>query len=291
MTTTAYKPISLNGAPIVTTQNVTFLASLLCQAVALVLTSVAITDGNNSSTIELILVLELVVSAVEATWYTVVGALYITMPQRGIPVLARYIDWFFTTPTMLLSVLFFTIWTADRACVRPADLVGTPIRAAAVAIVVVMDWFMLACGLHDELQLNWLSNTQWTGRSIGFVPFVSAFVPLFVIAEQERTVEGIVVTLLTFFTWALYGVVAIRGGVKEEHGEWRNSCYNLLDVRLEHLHSHFSLPTSHFPLPTVPSSRLSRWPTQYPSSVDRQQKRAGHRHRHRRAAHAARQGR
>ena len=66
---------------------------------------------------------------------------------------------------------------------------------------------------------------SWTGLYFGFVPFVGAFVPTAVTLGQFYTPWALLSVLLTFFTWLLYGVVAMI-----ELPIYRNAAYNVLDI-------------------------------------------------------------
>jgi len=85
----------------------------------------------------------------------------------------------------------------------------------------------LCINMNEYQQPKWRMNA---GLYLGFIPFLGVFTPVLVIVIQNFTVNGFISWLTTFFTWLLYGVVAILGAM----GYWtepaRNSAYNLLDI-------------------------------------------------------------
>ena len=220
-------------------QEMTFGISLLMQLTTLIISIVALSQGGLPNTLMTILVLELVVQIVELTWYSTVGALYL-FGRFDISIGVRYVDWAITTPTMMASLLMFVLWKADQAC---DDVLGTTSRQVALVCVIFFDLWMLFWGFvyetkiesmmrfYDRLACNVRPNS---GLFLGFVPFLGVFTPIFVVLGSSFTVAGLVSTLVTFFTWALYGVVALFGQDLGSGAMWdestRNSAYNILDI-------------------------------------------------------------
>lgn len=232
------------------TETTTFAVSVFFQLFSLVLTIVALSSYKPEA-LQTILLLELAVGATEFFWYTAVG---LRAACRGVEVSVswRYADWFLTTPTMLVSVLFYIIWEHEGECLTTAEMVnGTPARLWGIPLVVLFDWSMLAVGLVYEttwscsLRVARLADdaaaflaavatcdasdkvvTPRAGLWFGFVPFVAAFVPLVVILVESFTKEGLASLVITFAAWALYGVVAIY----VTDSEYKNAAYNLLDI-------------------------------------------------------------
>jgi hypothetical protein len=218
------------------------------QIVALGLAIAAISQAYLSDVLGLILILELVVGGVELLWYSIVGIILLTYQDASLSVSLRYLDWFVTTPTMLVSIVFFAIWDANQECATIDDLTSTPLRVAAIPIIVAADWIMLAIGVAYELKpsetlkigcgqgvtnlavritavLDSLS-CGFGGLYVGFAPFMVIFGVIFAVVAQSYTTWALVSAILTFCTWFLYGVVAIV--VKQEG--WKNAAYNILDI-------------------------------------------------------------
>ena len=223
-----------------TFQELTFVASIVMQIITLIISGIALGQGAKvPDTLMTILLLELVVQIVELIWYSSVGGLYL-FGQFDISIGARYIDWVITTPVMMTSILLFVLWDADKQC---DNVLGEGSRVAALVIIVLMDLLMLLIGFayetkvgflvrfYDMLVCNFRPNA---GLYLGFIPFLGVFIPLFVVIGTAFTAWGLVSTLVTFVTWALYGVVAILGSDMGNGPVWdeamRNSGYNLLDI-------------------------------------------------------------
>jgi len=128
----------------------------------------------------------------------------------------RYIDWFITTPVMLLSTIILMEHLND-----PTTTFGsffTDYWRESV-YVVLNNALMLAFGLASER--GWIVPRS-LALSIGFLPFVSAFA--IVLGTFARTPSSAALGASVFFVWSLYGVVAFWGRRNKNIG------YNALDV-------------------------------------------------------------
>lgn len=236
-------------------QEYTFIASIVFQLVTLIVSAIALAQGGMPSTLMTIVTLELVVQCVEIVWYSTVGGLYL-FNGWSISIAYRYLDWLITTPIMMTSILLFVLWDADKQC---DNVLGEGSRVAALIIIIVSDVLMLLVGFAYEAKVEPLMNffnmfvqpcvkacvkpskengppdgmPGWfgsVGLYLGWIPFIGVFTPLFVAVGSAFTTWGLVSALLTFFAWALYGVVAILGSVGFWDEEMRNTAYNVLDI-------------------------------------------------------------
>jgi hypothetical protein len=230
-----------------TIQEGTFITSMIFQAVTLVVSIVALVQGNMPSVLRTIVWLELIVQAVELTWYSYIAVMYLS--KGGVPISYRYFDWMITTPIMMTSILLFVLWDADKDC---DNVLGPGSRVAALVIIIVMDLLMLLVGYVYEVKdgMAWTASMRSffdmllcnmrenVGLYLGFIPFLGIFTPLFIIVGQEKTHTGwgTASVVLTFVAWLLYGVVAILGseqlvtcGLLWDE-EARNTAYNVLDI-------------------------------------------------------------
>jgi hypothetical protein len=229
-------------------QEWSFIISWLVQLAVLIVSAVALGKDHIPEVLSLVLILETVVQGVEFAWYTIVGVLYL-FGTTSIDVGYRYLDWAISTPIMLVSLMFFTLWEANR-CTRREDLLGYDgSRVAALIVVIVCDWMMLLVGasyanarpdgtgfwaslsrMYDSIVF--FTKRKGDGIFLGWIWFVGAFVPLFVIlATDHSKIGGQLAVSLSFVVWALYGVVAVgyywAGSIS---GTTANTCYNLLDL-------------------------------------------------------------
>lgn len=223
-------PGSLYWPP--TLQETTFVASIAMQLVTLVITIVALGQGDSTpEVLTIVLILELVVQVVEFLWYSSVGLGYVCL-DWSISTMYRYIDWAFTTPVMLVSIMLFSIWEADRDCTDADNVLSDGSRIAALICIILADWIMLFVGWAYESGRKTITDIidMVGGLYVGFLPFIGAFTPLFVVVGTSFSVWGLVSVLVTFLTWALYGVVAILGMWETIDEEGKNTAYNLLDI-------------------------------------------------------------
>ena len=216
-------------------QEYTFITSIVFQAITLVVSAIALAQGGMPQTLTTIVTLELVVQCVEILWYSTVGGLYL-FNGWSISIAYRYLDWMITTPIMMTSILLFVLWDADKQC---DNVLGEGSRVAALIVIIIMDLLMLLVGFGYEAKVQPLINffdmlicniREKGGLYLGFLPFFGVFTPVFIAVGSAFSVWGLVSTLLTFFAWGLYGVVAILGSEGVWNEETRNTAYNVLDI-------------------------------------------------------------
>jgi bacteriorhodopsin len=224
-----------------TLQEGTFITSMVMQFVTLVVSFIALVQGNMPPVLNVIVWLELIVQCVELVWYSWIAYRYLEGGDKTIPIHYRYFDWVITTPIMMTSITLFVLWDADKDC---DAVLNEGSRIAALVIIILMDLLMLGVGFayeskwealapfrnfYDMLLCNFRPNA---GLWLGWVPFIGVFIPLFVIIGQPKTNTGWGLTsvLLTFGAWALYGVVALLGSEGVWMDETRNTAYNVLDI-------------------------------------------------------------
>lgn len=132
----------------------------------------------------------------------------------------RYLDWFITTPLMLLTLMVYLENNSENPISSVLDFVKK--YKSIVAIVIFLNFLMLLFGLIGEL--GWMNPR--TSALIGFVPFAlyyliiyRAFVFQKPISNQKRNVY-----FYFLFVWLLYGIAALLPYV------YKNSMYNILDL-------------------------------------------------------------
>lgn len=244
-----------------TFQEWTFLLSLAAQLGVLILSGIAFGQWNTMHPIlRIVLLLETAVQGVEFCWYSTIGVLYL-WGKFHIGTDARYYDWAITTPVMLLTLMFYALWESDN-CLTTNDLVAGR-RAGYVVIIVVCDWIMLLFGyayanenarlmqlfdtvpnklfeacctkssrVYPDGSVNSTKPPKNLGIYLGWIPFVGAFTPLFVMfGEDSFKSTGRLSIGISFGAWALYGVVAVmtffHDSLTEEQA---NTAYNVLDI-------------------------------------------------------------
>jgi len=229
-------------------QEWSFVISWLVQLAVLIVSAIALQKDGIPEVLSLVLILETVVQGVEFAWYTIVGAMYL-FGTMSIDVSYRYLDWAISTPIMLVTLMFFALWEANR-CVRREDLLGFGgSRVAAFVTILACDWLMLAVGAayanatpngtglwsnlarwYDSLFL--CSNRKNAGIFLGFLFLIGAFAPLFVMmATDHFKIGGQISIILSFLAWTAYGVVAVaKEYYRSIDGLTANAFYNVLDL-------------------------------------------------------------
>jgi len=136
----------------------------------------------------------------------------------------RYIDWSITTPTMLITLIFYLIYlrykneNTDTTKLQFYNLVND--NAHTLSKIMFLNWSMLFFGYLGEVKI--LSTVS--GVLLGFVPFLMYY---YMIYEKYAVNSGPTGTKLFwyfFFFWSLYGVVALLPYFL------KNSLYNILDL-------------------------------------------------------------
>jgi hypothetical protein len=134
----------------------------------------------------------------------------------------RYIDWAFTTPTMLVTLIFYLIFLKYKDTdIAPKlnffDLFNQEFYT--IIIVFVLNWLMLLFGYLGEIKVL----PVFLGVFLGFIPFLMYY---YIIYKKYATLssDGLKIFFYFFIVWSLYGVVA---GLPYKI---KNTCYNILDL-------------------------------------------------------------
>jgi bacteriorhodopsin len=133
----------------------------------------------------------------------------------------RYYDWMITTPTMLLTFMFYLKFLADQEHNIKSDSFLTELKNKwkVVLNVLLLNWAMLLSGYLGELQtFSYLATTL-----VGFVPFILMFYIIYknfaIHTEQGKNIFWYFVGV-----WGIYGVAAVLPY------KIKNSMYNILDL-------------------------------------------------------------
>jgi bacteriorhodopsin len=132
--------------------------------------------------------------------------------------LFRYIDWMFTTPLMLITLIIFldhdpSITSLKEYFIRNKDLIKK---------VIALNAAMLGAGFLGEYG----TISTKTGAVIGILPFLTYFKAIWdKLVKGKKLAPEKVQTFLWFFVfWSLYGVAALAPY------EVKNAGYNILDL-------------------------------------------------------------
>lgn len=170
-----------------------------------------------------LLKMELFVQIVESTFYTWL-AINIKDVQNITP--KRYLDWFITTPTMLITFTVLLIYLNRKGNMEGETLLGILSKhKKEFIIIIILNMLMLALGLAGEYNL--IDNTY--AVILGFLPFIAYYFFIykeFVKGKSNGETNPMSKRLFYFFfiTWALYGVFALMPYTAKNIG------YNFLDL-------------------------------------------------------------
>jgi hypothetical protein len=177
-----------------------------------------------------IAILETVSQIIEFVWYALVVFRF-----RNIKTWTRYLDWYISTPTMLISTVAFFIMirqqredaSADRYG-RLSDVVSQSNLGWTVAILVI-NQAMLTCGLLVERSI--LNPT--IGLPAGFMLFIAEFFIIFGVYAIYARLLGLALFMFVFIVWGLYGIAATFPN------DPKNVAYNILDILSKNFYGAF----------------------------------------------------
>ena len=179
-----------------------------------------------------ILVLETVVQFIEFSFY--VWLVYNFSNIKIDISVVRYYDWFFTTPTMLFSLICFMLYIYNKNKVLPTeDMSVVSIyngNSNIINKILMLNALMLILGYLGELNI--------ISKSIGFVGGMLSLFYLFYYIYftfvQEQSVNKFLFGF-NFILWSGYGVAYLLSH------ENKNTLYNILDVFAKNINAVFIL--------------------------------------------------
>lgn len=171
-----------------------------------------------------LLFLELMVQIIEGIFYYWL----LTRFRTGISInnitVYRYIDWMFTTPTMLFTLMMY-ISHLNNKHKKLGELVKE--NKTVITNVISLNFLMLYFGYLGEIGKLPVIESVY----LGFIPFILYYKMIYdnfikdpVTKEQKTTKEGIILFWYFFIFWGLYGIAALF-----PYG-WKNISYNILDL-------------------------------------------------------------
>jgi bacteriorhodopsin len=180
-----------------------------------------------------IITLETIVQFIEGIFYTFI-ALAINKIDTNLITRRRYLDWFITTPTMLLSTIMFMAYenlntnetygnmeNKDKND-EPLNLTNFMKKYKNIFIkIAIYNALMLLFGYLGEIEIL----NIWLSTSIGFVFFYLAFEQIYTnFVKNSPSKENKMLFTFLFIVWGLYGVAAVLPLVPKNIG------YNFLDL-------------------------------------------------------------
>jgi len=134
----------------------------------------------------------------------------------------RYFDWVITTPTMLITLIFYLIFLKykDNNISDKLNFFELFNKEFYNIIVILgLNWLMLLFGYLSEINLI----PVLLGVSLGFIPFLIYY---YIIYKKyaSLTNNGIKIFFYFFIIWSFYGIAALLPY------KIKNTCYNILDL-------------------------------------------------------------
>jgi len=163
-----------------------------------------------------VITMETIVQIIEFVFY-----IWVTQTTLDVASITskRYIDWAITTPTMLLSTVFYFEYLRNREANPGSTITAREVlteNSHSIIILLVANWLMLASGVLGELGITPLLPSN----IVGFVFFGITFYQIY----KFSGTPGHHLFMFLLIVWSLYGVVAMFPVV------WKNVSYNLLDI-------------------------------------------------------------
>jgi hypothetical protein len=171
------------------------------------------------SIIRQLLLLELVVQFFEGSFYVWL-AYNFTKVLNVTP--KRYLDWFITTPTMLITLMIYLIYLNTMVENKTTELEFFTVLKENSNIfipVVLLNWLMLLFGYLGEMRII----PVLLGVFLGFIPFLLYYYIIYVNYVTQNT-NGYLLFWYFFFFWSMYGFVAVLPYYV------KNAFYNILDL-------------------------------------------------------------
>jgi bacteriorhodopsin len=168
-----------------------------------------------------ILVIETTVNIIASVAYSSLITL-IKQPNYSSITSFRYLDWFATTPLLLMS---FTLYLQYRKSIATETTQTIKFDYDKLGIIVLLNVTMLIFGFLGET--NKMNHT--IACMLGFIPFIVMFYLIWKWyvnndIKNENTNTNAKVFQIFFLVWALYGIVYFLPNTS------KNISYNILDV-------------------------------------------------------------
>jgi len=134
----------------------------------------------------------------------------------------RYFDWMFTTPTMLINLIFYLIFLQNEDNNSSENLNFFSLfkkEFYTIITILLLNWAMLLFGYLGEISVIPILLSV----SLGFIPFLIYY---YIIYKKYafQSDNGLKIFFYFFIFWSLYGLVAIFPY------KLKNICYNFLDL-------------------------------------------------------------
>ena len=187
---------------------------------------------NQDKILHEVLVLETIVQFVEFSFY--IWLVYNFSNIKTDISVVRYYDWFFTTPTMLFSLVCFMIYfdrKSNNLSIRDLSLESIyNDHDSIINKILVSNALMLFLGYLGELDII----SKLSGFLVGTALLCYAFYAIYTTFVQDQIVNQ-VLFWFNFILWSGYGIAYLLSH------ENKNNMYNVLDVFAKNINGLFVL--------------------------------------------------
>ena len=180
--------------------------------------ALTLTVPSSFSLIKELVLLEFIVQIVELSFYFWMISKFSSI-KNITPF--RYYDWAITTPTMLITLMFYLMFLRDRENGIQSESFFTEFKNHWTIIlkVSILDWLMLFAGYLGEKEIfSYLLTTI-----VGFIPFILMFYLIYS-NFASKSEQGQKIFWYFVGIWSIYGIAAMLPY------KIKNSLYNVLDL-------------------------------------------------------------
>jgi hypothetical protein len=199
----------------------TLVITLIIQVLTAIIDSIILLVKISSKLyiIKQLLALELLIQFVEGFFY--LNWFYNFKNIKNVTP-SRYFDWIITTPSMLITLIFYLIFLQYKENNTSESLEFFDLfykNMDTIIPILLLNWTMLLFGYLAEIKVM----PVLLAICLGFIPF---FIYYYIIYTRYVLLsnQGFYIFLYFFLFWSLYGISALLPY------NTKNICYNILDL-------------------------------------------------------------
>ena len=168
-----------------------------------------------------ILSIETCVSVIASVAYSYLIKSYTTNQNFDL-IFYRYLDWFSTTPLLLLSLIIYLTYLKNKdennkTIETEDDTFNVILKDKTIFIIILLNLLMLSFGYMGESKvINYI-----VANILGFIPFITM---LYIIWKNYCNQSNINAFIIFIILWTMYGIVYFFDNNS------KNISYNILDI-------------------------------------------------------------
>ena len=168
-----------------------------------------------------ILSIETCVTIIASVAYSFLIKSYVTKQNFDLT-FYRYLDWFTTTPLLLISLIIYLSYLTNKyennkTIETDDDTFNIILKDNKILIIILLNLFMLIFGYMGESKVM----NSIVANILGFIPFI---LMLYIICKNYCNQSNIHVFIIFSIIWSMYGIVYYF-----DHNS-KNISYNILDI-------------------------------------------------------------